>query len=52
MPKKDSYKTKEKILKVSQELFAKNGFNGTSVNQIAKAANVNKALIYYHFKDN
>ena len=43
--------TKQKILNVAGELFAENGFDGTSVDSIANAAGVNKALIYYHFKD-
>ena len=51
MPKTDGYKTKEKILRVAEQLFAEKGFNGTSIDKIAKAAGVNKGLIYYHFKD-
>ena len=51
MPKKDGHLTREAILKVAEELFSENGFDGTSVNAIAKAAGVNKSLIYYHFKD-
>lgn len=37
------------ILDAAKPLFAKNGFNGTSVRQIAKAANVSEALLYKHF---
>ncbi|MFC1725870.1 TetR/AcrR family transcriptional regulator [candidate division KSB1 bacterium] len=51
MVKTDGKKTKEKILRVAEELFSKKGFDGTSVDRIAKTARVNKALIYYHFKD-
>ena len=51
MPKKDGYKTKRKILQVAEELFAEKGFDATSIEKIAKAAGVNKGLIYYHFKD-
>ena len=51
MVKADGRKTKEKILAVAEELFSKSGFDGTSVDQIARKAKVNKALIYYHFKD-
>lgn len=51
MPKTDGYKTKEKILRVAEQLFAESGFNGVSIDRIAKAAGVNKGLIYYHFKD-
>lgn len=51
MPKTDGYKTKEKIIRVAEQLFAEKGFNGTSIDMIAKTAGVNKGLIYYHFKD-
>jgi AcrR family transcriptional regulator len=51
MPKADGYKTKEKIMAVAEQLFAEKGFNGTSIDKIAKNAGVNKGLIYYHFKD-
>jgi AcrR family transcriptional regulator len=51
MPKTDGYKTKEKILAVAEQLFAEKGFNGASIDKIARAAGVNKGLIYYHFKD-
>ena len=44
-------RTKARILRAAEELFAKNGFDGTSVDEIARSAAVNKALIYYHFKD-
>jgi AcrR family transcriptional regulator len=43
--------TKQKILDTAERLFSQNGFNATSVSKIAKEANVNKALIYYYFKD-
>jgi AcrR family transcriptional regulator len=51
MPKTDGYKTKEKIMAVAEQLFAEKGFNGTSIDKIARNAGVNKGLIYYHFKD-
>lgn len=51
MPKKDGYKTREKILQVAEDLFSELGFDGTSIAKISKAAGVNKGLIYYHFKD-
>jgi AcrR family transcriptional regulator len=37
------------ILNAAKPLFAKNGFNGTSIRQIARAANVSEALLYKHF---
>ena len=42
--------TKEKIIETSTELFSKKGFDSTRIEEIAKAAGVNKALIYYYFK--
>ena len=50
MPRRDGRKTRRKILDQAEELFFKNGFNATSVDSIAQAAGVNKALIYYYFK--
>ncbi|RPI73986.1 MAG: TetR/AcrR family transcriptional regulator [Desulfobacteraceae bacterium] len=43
--------TRKKILQKAEDLFAEKGFSGTSVDKIARAAQVNKALIYYYFKD-
>lgn len=41
--------TKEKILDVAEELFAGNGFQGTSMRDITSRAGVNLAAINYHF---
>lgn len=43
--------SRSRILYVAEELFSKNGFDGTSVDSIASGAEVNKALIYYYFKN-
>ncbi len=51
MPKTDGYKTRQKILQEAEDLFSEKGFNGTSIDMIAKAAGINKGLIYYHFKN-
>jgi len=37
------------ILIIAEKLFAENGFDGTSVRQIAKEASVNLAMISYYF---
>jgi TetR/AcrR family transcriptional regulator len=50
MPKNDGQKRKIKILRAAEELFSKEGFRGASIAEIAKAAGVNKALVYYYFK--
>lgn len=46
---KDGLNSKERILEASIELFTKNGFSGTLIEEIAKKARANKALIYYYF---
>ncbi len=40
---------KQKILNAAEKIFAEKGYDGARVNEIAKAAGVNKALIYYYF---
>jgi len=37
------------ILQVAEQLFAEEGFDGTSVREIAKIANINVAMISYYF---
>jgi AcrR family transcriptional regulator len=44
-------KQHQKILSAAGHLFWKKGYLGTSIDDIAKAANVNKAAVYYYFKD-
>ena len=43
--------TKEKILATAQNLFASHGYDGTSVRDIANAADVNLAAVNYHFRN-
>jgi AcrR family transcriptional regulator len=40
---------RKKVLQVSGRLFWENGYLGTSIDDIASAAHVNKASIYYYF---
>ncbi|MES1161400.1 MAG: TetR family transcriptional regulator, partial [Bacteroidota bacterium] len=40
---------REHILIVAEELFGENGFDGTSVRDIAHKAGVNLAMISYYF---
>ncbi len=42
---------KQRILNVTGRLFRKNGYLGTSVDEIAAKLRMNKASIYYYFKD-
>lgn len=37
------------LLEIAGRLFAKNGFKGTSLRDIAEEANITKAALYYHF---
>jgi AcrR family transcriptional regulator len=42
---------KEDILKAAGPLFVQQGYDGTSVQQIADEVGCTKAALYYHFKD-
>jgi TetR/AcrR family transcriptional regulator len=48
--KRNAKKTKERILIVAKQEFAKKGFSGTRMENIAKQADVNKALLHYYYK--
>ncbi len=51
MPRTGGEKSRLKILHAAEYLFSEYGFDATSVDKIAEKANVNKAMIYYHFKN-
>jgi AcrR family transcriptional regulator len=40
---------RERILRVAARLYAVRGYEGTSMREIAEAAEVTKPLVYYHF---
>ncbi len=42
---------RELILARSAELFARNGYPSTSMNQVAEACGLSKATLYHYFKD-
>src|SRR5438445_10189389 len=42
--------TRERIQSVALELFAEQGYEGTSLREIAERLEVTKAALYYHFK--
>lgn len=44
-----SSKTKERILETALELFAKSGYLGTSMSDIADSLNITKAALYKHY---
>ena len=41
--------TRHKILDVAESLFARKGYDGTTIKQIGGGAGLNPALIYYYF---
>lgn len=43
--------TRAQILKAARCIFSRRGLDGASVREVAQAAKVNNAMIYYHFKD-
>ncbi|MGE5173577.1 MAG: TetR/AcrR family transcriptional regulator [Betaproteobacteria bacterium] len=43
--------TRDEILAAARKVFAQRGLDGTSVREVARAAKVNNAMIYYHFRD-
>lgn len=50
MTKKD-INSKQKILLAAEDEFAEQGFAGARTQEIARKAQVNKALIHYYYKD-
>lgn len=49
--KKDDKTSEEKVLAAAVKEFAAHGYEGARVDAIAERAKVNKAMIYYHFKN-
>lgn len=43
--------TRERLLVAATELFSVHGFDGISVDDIVKAARVNKRMVYHYFED-
>jgi len=48
---RDAEATKANIIKNAMMLFAKNGYDATTADEIAKACGVNKAMIFYYYKN-
>src|SRR5438477_12927437 len=42
--------SRQRLLKAAAAEFAARGYAGANVDRIARAARVNKAMIYYHYK--
>lgn len=49
--KRDSEATKAKIIKSAMMLFSKNGYDATTTDEIARESTVNKAMIFYYYKN-
>lgn len=45
----EALETREKILATATRLFAEQGYDNTSLSQVAREAKVSKALIFWHF---
>ena len=43
--------TRESVFAAAATLFSSHGFDGVSMDDLAREAGVNKAMIYYHFAD-
>lgn len=44
-------RSREAVLDAAEDLFVKQGYTSTTVDQIAKAAGLTKGAIYFHFED-
>jgi AcrR family transcriptional regulator len=45
-----AHDTRDRILAVASELFTEQGYDGTSLREIAERLDVTKAALYYHFQ--
>lgn len=48
--KKKSLETEENILNAARQVFAKKGFAGARMQEIADVAGINKALLHYYYR--
>ena len=48
---KNKISTRDRILAVSENLFAEKGFDSTGIDEIASNVGIAKSVIYYHFKN-
>ena len=49
--KRDAEATKAKIIEKAIALFSKNGYDATTADDIAHACGINKAMIFYYYKN-
>jgi TetR/AcrR family transcriptional regulator len=50
-PAQPELDTRAAIFRAAAEAFSARGFDGVGVDDIARRAGVNKAMLYYHFRD-
>ncbi len=50
-PTRNAEKTKQRILDVATQEFARHGIHGSRVDTVAEKADVNKGMIYHYFKN-
>lgn len=43
-------KSQQRILKAAEKVFSRKGYDGARIDEIAREARCNKALLYYYFK--
>src|SRR5258708_11638635 len=48
-PKASAFVSRDRVFKAAAAEFAARGYAGANVDRIARAARLNKAMIYYHF---
>lgn len=48
--KRDAERTRQRILDIASDLFAKQGYAGTTIADIARELGTTTAALYYHFK--
>ena len=51
MKKRDAEASKEKIITNAKILFSKKGFNASSMDELASMCDLNKAMVFYYFKN-
>ena len=51
MKKRDAEASKEKIITNAKVLFSKKGFMATSMDELATMCDLNKAMVFYYFKN-
>lgn len=48
--KEETLNTEEKILKAAEEVFLRDGYSGSRMQNIADSAGINKAMLHYYFR--